>query len=76
MTMPFDFIFWSLLSALFDDFHIGALLVLILEGKMTKTKSVILQSKESSDQKIEENRPILKFNFTLKNMCDKRFWAI
>ena len=44
--------------------------------KVTKMKSAILQSKESSDRKIVENRPILKFNFTLKNMSDIRFWAI
>ena len=34
-------------------------------------KSAILQSMKSSDQKIKENRTMLKFNFTLENMCDK-----
>ena len=34
-------------------------------------KIAILQSKEYSFQNIEENRPMLKFNFTLENMCDK-----
>ena len=36
----------------------------------------LLQSKESSKKKIEENNPTLKFNVTLKNVCDKTFWAI
>ena len=39
----------------------------ILESKRPKTKSLILEMKMRSNQKVEENKPGLKFNFTRSN---------
>ena len=43
----------------------------IIIKKVTKTKSVILKSKGTSNKKIEENRPVLNFHFTSESMCEK-----
>ena len=41
--------------------------------KRPKTKSAILASKESSNQKMQENKLALKFNFTLESTCLESF---
>ena len=61
----------------FDDFHYQALLGPILEGKSDQNENAILQSKETSNKKVEKANPLLN-SILHKNMSwdNLTIWVI